>query len=322
MELDIIIHKGRPDKPAVILIHGLGMDKDFWVAPLDTKIFVRNVPLKIFAATRPRPCAIQKRKKLTVGNIPQKIDNLWTSLVEKEFNTICWSQRRPVGPISAAVEELNEIMCQVKSLFSKRPVALIGHSRGGLIARKLLEKKIPEIKALITLSTPHAGSGLAQFGRYLAPISAALRSMLPRNTHGTVAEVIKRFSELVEGNGTKELLPGSEFYKNLKDSPVEGVNYLSFGGTKTKLLTVYKWKKKDEKIYPNPLFTIPDSLLKVFPASNLPYELRPGKGDLLVSVKSSMLPWASRHYNMPLNHISITWNKKVNNIIIEALDKI
>ncbi len=141
MELDITIHKGRIDKPVVIFIHGLGMDKNFWVNPLDTKIFAKNIPLKIFAATQPEPCSIQSKKRISLGKVPEKINNLCTVLKMKSFNVICWSQKRPVGPISAAVEELEGIMERVKKI-SGNSVALIGHSRGGLIARKLPIKNI------------------------------------------------------------------------------------------------------------------------------------------------------------------------------------
>ena len=41
--------------------------------------------------------------------------------------TICWSQRRPAGPINIAVEELHEIFVKAKKLFPGKPVVLIGH---------------------------------------------------------------------------------------------------------------------------------------------------------------------------------------------------
>ena len=322
MELDITIHKGNPDKPVVIFIHGLGMDKNFWINPLETKILAKNVPLKIFAATRPRPCLIQKKRKFTFGNIPEKINNIRSVLQNKGFNLVCWSQRRPVGPISLAVEELDEIVKRVGRVFPNKSIALIGHSRGGLIARKFMEENIPGIKVLITLSTPHAGSSLSRIGEYLAPLSPLLKRMLPKNTHGTISEVIKNVNDLLQGNALKELLPGSGFFKNLKDSRLKGVRYVSFGGKKTKLLTLYRWKRQGNKMYPKPVLTIPDSLIKILPASVCPGELISGKGDFMVTAESSLLPWAARHYNLTANHISITWNRKAINSTIEVLEGI
>ena len=322
MDLDITIHRGEAGKPVVIFIHGLGMDKNFWTDPLGTKIFARNIPLRVFAASRPRPASIKSGTKLTIGSVPKKIDTLWTALMDKGFNVLCWSQRRPVGPINAAVEELDEVIQRARRLFPKRPVALIGHSRGGLIARKSMEMKIPLVKALITLSTPHGGSSLSRIGKRLSPLSAFLKGLLPKDTHSTVSEVLKNLTDLLEGSALKELIPGSDFFMDLKDSPADGIKYMSFGGTRTELLTLYKWKKQGNKLYPKPLVTIPDSLIKIFPASVLPDELKPGKGDFMVTAESSVMPWAERHMNLPVNHISIIWNRRVINSVTEVLEGI
>lgn len=316
MYLDIAIEKGKKDKPAVIFIHGLGMDKNIWVDPLNTKIFARNIPLRVFTATKPKPCASLEGKKITLGKFPEDIKNLWASLKYEGFNLICWSQKRAAGPISIAVKELAEIMKKTKRLFPKTPIALVGHSRGGLIARKFMERKRPEVKALITISTPHAGSSLARLGKYLKPFPRVLKGILPRNAHNTISEIIKNVTNLLEGNALKELLPGSRFLKNLRDSPQKGVKYMSLGGIEPRLFTVYIWRRMDKKMYPRPLLSVPDSLLRVFPPFLGVDEITPGKGDGLVSAKSSLLPWASRHYNLRVNHLSILWNRKsINNII-------
>jgi pimeloyl-ACP methyl ester carboxylesterase len=323
MDLDITLIKGNTARPVVIFIHGLGVDKGIWTDPLETRIFAKNVPMKYFAARQPRICSLtsgKRRKKLTIGDIPERVDTLWDILKGRGFNLVCWSQRRPAGPISAAVEELEEVMGLVRKTFPGRTAAFICHSRGGLVARKFMEKGPPEIKALITVSSPHSGSSLALLRKYLGSVSSALRAILPENAHGTVSEVLKGLNDLIEGNATKELLPGSDFFNNLKDSPDPDVAYLSFGGTKTCLITVYTFKKRDDKLCPNPLLAIPDSLLRKFPASALPDELKSGKGDILVSAKSSRLPWASEHYNVPANHVTILWNKKVINRTVELLE--
>lgn len=322
MDLDITIHKGEADKPVVIFIHGLGMDKNFWTNPLETKIVAKNIPLKVFAATRPRPASIKSGKNLTIGSVPKKIDTLWTVLRDQGFNLLCWSQRRPVGPINAAVEELDEIIQRAGMLFPDKPLALIGHSRGGLVARKFMEGEVRGVKALITLSSPHRGSSLSRIGKRLSPLSAFLKGILPKDTHGTVSGVLKNVMDLLDGSALKELMPGSDFFTDLRDSAVDGINYLSFGGTKTELLTLYKWKKQGDALYPKPLLIIPDSLIKVFPASILPDELRPGKGDFMVTAESSVLPWAERHYDLNVNHISIIWNKTVIKRVSELLKRI
>lgn len=320
MDLDLTIHKGSADKPAVIFIHGLGVDKNMLVDPLQTKIFANNVPVKYLAARRPAASSLKNLKKLTIGMLPEKIDNVWSVMKELGFNLMCWSQARPVGPISSAVDELKNIVRIAGKTFPGKPVALIGHSRGGLIARKYMEDKIPGITSLITISSPHSGSSLAHLHKYLKPLSAAIKVILPKDTQSTAFEILRRFNELIEGNATRELLPDSDFFKELKDHPLEGVKYLSFGATRTQLLTIYRWEQMEKKLYPKPFLIIPDSLLKIFPSSVLPDELISGKGDIMVSAKSSVLPWADEHYNIAANHISILWNKKVINKIVEFLE--
>jgi pimeloyl-ACP methyl ester carboxylesterase len=326
MNLDITVHKGDPDKPVVIFIHGLGVNKGFWTDP-DTKVLARIIPLKVFAAKKPRPRAALSRgrvkyKKLTVGFIPEKTENLWSTVISHGFNAVCWSQSRPAGPIGAAVEELDKIVINATKLFPEKPVALIGHSRGGLVARKYMEKKPREIKALVTISSPHGGSSLSRLGTYLSPLAPALKRMLPGDTHGTVSVVLKNLNDLLEGSALKELLPGSSFLKNLKDPPINDVKYESFGGSRTRLLPLYSWQKQDDTIYPKALMTIPDSLLKLFPQSIIPEEITSGKGDFMVTTESSVLPWAQRHYNVSANHISISWHKKVIEKTLNVLNNI
>jgi pimeloyl-ACP methyl ester carboxylesterase len=322
MEFDATIHKGRADRPVIIFIHGLGNDKGIWLDLYNTKMFAKNLPVKIFAARRPGPCQVKNKKKLTIGDIPEKIDGLWAALNRREYNLVCWSQNRPAGPISAAVEELKQVVEMTRRVFPRKNVAFICHSRGGLVARKLMERRMPEVKALVTVATPHHGSSLALLGKYLKPLSSAVKTAIPKNTFGPVSNVLRRFNELIEGPAAKELLPGSDFFKKLNDAPDGGIRYLSFGGTSTRMMTVYKCEVRERNILPRPFLIIPDSFIKVLPAAMLPDEIIPGKGDIMVSAKSSILPWAESHYDVPANHLSILWHRKTIAKTIEILETI
>ncbi len=322
MALDITIHKGRADKPVVIFVHGLGTDKSIWISPLETKIFAKNIPLKYFAAIRPKATSKLQKGKITTGEIPDSVDSLWPILKSKGYNLVCWTQSRPVGPINAAVNDLKKIMLQVKKVFPEKPVALIGHSRGGLIARKYMELKSPQIKALITIASPHDGSSLSKIGKYLPFLSGVISNILPRETHGTISNILKRIIDLVDGNALKELMPGAEFFKHLKDTRSEKIHYLSFGGLQTEILNIYKWEKRGTGFYPKKLLTIPDSLLKFVPALAVPDEITSGEGDIMVTADSSVLPWASEHYNVKANHFTILWDRKVIKKTLEVLQKI
>lgn len=322
MDLDTTIHRGDPDRPVVIFIHGLGMNKYFWTDPVNTRVFGKNIPLKVFAASKPPVCSAEQRENLTLGIIPDQIKNIWTAVINRGFNAVCWSQRRPAGPLSAAVEELEAVCSGAKALFPGKSVALLCHSRGGLVARKFMEQNPSETRALITVSTPHKGSSLSRLGHYLSPLAPALKRILPKDTHGTISEVLKNANDLLEGSALEELLPGSDLFANLDDRKIKDVRYLSFGGKKTILFTVYKWKKQGVKLYPEPLLTVPDSIVKYLPRTIIPDEIIPGMGDFMVTTESSVLPWAPAHYNVSANHISITWNREVIKETLDLLEEI
>jgi len=322
VKLDLTIQKGSPDKPVAVFIHGFAVDKQIWINPLETKVFAKNIPLKYLSARRPAATSARQKKIITTGVIPERVDGLWSRLGKEGYTLACWSQRRPVGPVHAAVEELEEVMDRIQGLFPERPVALIGHSRGGLVARKFMERKNPQIKVLITIASPHAGSSLSKIGKYLSPLRGALKNILPVETHGTAARTLKRIHDLIEGNALKELIPGSDFFRHLKDSPSKAIEYVSFGGEKTELVNLYRWEKRDRKMRPKKLLTIPDSLLKFIPASAIPDEITPGKGDIMVTAKSAVLPWASEHINLKANHFTILWDRRMISKTMEVLGRI
>ena len=322
MELDITIHKGHPEKPVIVFVHGLAMDKYFWLDPLETRAFAKNVPLRFLAAVKPRPAAISRRSKITIGNIPKKVKTLWSNVIGEGFNALCFSQRRPVGPISAAVEDLEEVMAVLKKHFKGLPSAFICHSRGGLIARKYMARKCPEIKALITIATPHRGSSLSKISRYIAPLTKPVKAIVPKNSVSTVSKIIHNLQDLIGGSALKELMPDSHFIQNLHDKPVQGRYYLSFGGRKPGLLRIYRWEETLDTMRAHSIMTIPDSLLKFIPTAAVPDEFKPGKGDFMVTAESAVLPWSSEHHNLQANHFTIAWNKKVIEKTMEVLRKI
>ncbi len=322
MNLDITIHKGDPSKPVVIFIHGLGVDKGFWTDPVNTKVLGGGVPMNVFGARKPRPSTARKTRVITVGTLPGKTENLWHAVTNSHFNALCWSQTRPVGPIRIAVKELNEVVVKMQKLFPGRPIAFIGHSRGGIIARKYMDEKKHRVQGLITIASPHRGSSLSKIGTYLSPLAPALKKVLPQHTHGTASEIISRVIDLLDGKALKELLPGSDFLKNLNDVPHDDINYLSFGGTRATVLTLYRWKKQGAKTCPVPFMTIPDSLVNLLPSRIIPEEIVTPKGDFMVTAKSAVLPWAKAHYNVAANHIAISWNKKVIEKTLELLEAI
>lgn len=295
MKLDAISYKGKDDKPAVIFIHGLGMDKNIWVNPGSSRILGGIFPLKILISR------IEEEQS-------ENIQTLFDDLKLRDYSVITWSQRRPAGPIDSAVKELHEIIIEAQKM-TKAGIILIGHSRGGLIGRKYLLKKDKSINGFITISTPHKGSTVARIAKYLSPLVSMINPLVPNGDKGTLSFSIKRILEFLKSRALKEILPGSNFFTSLHDKPLDGVYYVSLGGTNPTLFNIYN-------------FSFPNVLEKVIPENLYPEEMKRGRGDGLVSVESSRMPWCNEHYNFDLNHAAILFDKDVRNILCDIIGRI
>lgn len=296
MILDTVSHNGNDDKPAVIFIHGLGMDKNIWVNPSNSRILGGMFPLKILLS--------RKSSEKQSGDI----HTLFDDFKAKGYSVISWSQRRPAGPIDSAVSELKEIVKTAHKM-TKSGIILIGHSRGGLIGRKYLLKKDKSINGFITISTPHKGSTVARIAKYLSPLVSMINPLVPNGDKGTLSFSIKRILEFLKSRALKELLSGSNFFKSLQDRPYDWISYTSVGGTNPTLFSIYN-------------FSFPDVFEKVIPENLYPEEMKKGRGDGLVSAESSKIPWCNEHYNFDLNHAEILFDESVREILVKTVDRI
>jgi pimeloyl-ACP methyl ester carboxylesterase len=338
MKLDIAFTKGSIDKPAIIFIHGLGMDKDIWVNPLKSRILGGKLPLNIFLRERPsvRDFGVSRDKpkeeipELSPGVQPKCLETLFNDLKLKKYPVITWSQRRPSGPIDSVVSELEEIMKLAKDL-SKAGIILVGHSRGGLIGRKyLFQKEEPFIRGLITISSPHQGSSIAKLACYLKPLVSFVSPFFSGADKGTLSSSVKHVLDFLKSKALKELLPQSSFLKSLKDGPLDGIHYVSLSGTKPTLFSLYRWRwnsVREDKSYrwslrPEEIFSIPEIFEKVIPDKFYPAEITDGKGDGLVSAESAKIPWSNEHYNFSLNHAQMLFDKNVRDLLVTSIEKI
>ncbi len=287
MILDIVRNEGDKSKYAIVFIHGLGMDKNIWLDPSKSRILGGMFPLKVLLRKYP------------------KVKTVFNDLSKFNYPLITWSQRNPAGEIDTVVKELNEIM-SIASNMTKAGIIIICHSRGGLIARKYLMNQVVPIKALITISTPHRGSSLAKISKYLSPIVSLFFPFVPEGRRNSTRSAIRKIMQFLRSKALNELLPDSEFFLSLNDSPIEGVKYFSIGGTIPTLFRLYK-------------MSFPDILEKIIPAGLFPDEFRKNKGDGLVTVESSKLQWAQEHCNFPCNHAGILFNKNVRNYIMKII---
>lgn len=337
MNADTAFTKGNLNKPAIIFIHGLGMDKDIWVNPLKSRILGGRLPLNIFLREKPptKDFGLSRDKPkreipgLSTGAQPKCLETLFTDLKLRKYPVVTWSQRRPSGPIDSAVSELDETITFAKEL-TKAGIILVGHSRGGLIGRKYLsQKKEPPVMGLITISTPHQGSSIARLVCYLKPLASFISPFFSKAEKGTLSSTIKHVLDFLKSRALKELLPQSTFFKSLKDSPLNWISYISLSGTKPTLFSLYRWHwdpVSEGKSYrwflkAEELFSIPEIFQKLIPHKFYPDEITKGKGDGLVSAESSKIPWCNKHYIFSLNHAQMLFDKDVRDLLIKTIEK-
>lgn len=327
-ELDLSIHYRNPDMPAIVFIHGLGMDKNIWLNPFNSRILGGKLPLTILLGEKPEIIKLKssenfKKLKLSSGKPPEKLHTLLHRLKEKDFPVITWSQKRPAETIDRVVAELNEILEYAKNI-TKNDIIIITHSRGGLIARKYLMKNHKSIKALITIACPHKGSSLANIASYLSPIISFVRPLISFTEKNNSSTTIKRLIDFINSEALKELLPESPFFKTLNDEPKSSIKYISVGGTNPSLLRIYKYNliKESAEIFavPEEFFIIPDSLKKIIPDNLFPNEWKTGKGDGLVSTDSARFPWDCEHFNFNANHASILFDSHVIDFLVKKIE--
>lgn len=335
MHLDIQLREGRRSKPAVIFIHGLGMDKDIWVNPLKSRILGGKFPLTTLLSKKPDPMACTQtgrknaryRQKFTLGDTPVRMQTLFDDFRKENYPVITWSQQKPAAPIDRSVEELRRIVRLAQTL-TDNGIVLVGHSRGGLIGRTYSEQNDPSIKSLVTIATPHHGSSVAMIAKYISPFVTLISPFFPEKEKGTFSFAVRRTIEFLKSEALEEILPQSGYYSTLHDNPISGVSYMTIGGTDPVLFSVYRWREAEGKgkssaplLIPDELFSIPFIFKKIIPMKIYPEELKKGLGDGLVSVFSSALPWEHEHYTFELNHAEILFDKVVRDTVLKSVKR-
>ena len=311
MKISIKTHGGKPEMPVVILIHGLGMNNYFWVDPKKCLVLGGLAPLTVFLTD------VVKKPNNTIsfGSVDSDIQGLWHCLENEGFSLASWTQKQPLGPIQIAIAELKTALETVRNKWPGKKIYLIGHSRGGLIARRfLLEEPANDIEGLITIASPHSGTDMAKFSRYLKPAGVLLEKIIPGQSKVMLTKALGRLSAFLQSPAIEELTPDSEFMASIKKTLPKQLKKLSFGGTSPALFQlIVRLPSNNYKI-----IRFPDMLTAPILSGHLPRELTPGLGDALVSAKSAKLS-GSTHYDFPDNHVRAAYDHRIHTIILDFL---
>ncbi len=292
------------DKPVLIFIHGHSLSKQSWIAPYNEKIQNCNIKFK-YLLTDYKHTPTEKNagvhenppqhtflqfglsKPLEYLDLPPK--SLWFFFKENGYNMVTWSQKSPNGSIENAIAELNNyIIPTAKKIFNTDKFVLIGHGRGGLIARKYTElynDKRKDVSGIIMLGTPNQGTNLSQFAKELSVLfsslcifideEAPLSSLSSMILHGVPdplkinltlldeaiekqALIIKNiktfFNELqifLTTEALKEMSTVSDFISNLRNEKKDSVYYASICGDENTFTKLYLWFYKPTSFIPH-----------------------------------------------------------------------
>jgi len=306
------------------------MDQRIWVSPEESRILGGRFPVSLLVSEKPESEDVGERhgvKRFSFGRPRKDLSTLFHDLKKRGHTVITWSQRRPSAEIDIAAAELREVTTLYRDC-CRSGIILIGHSRGGLIARTHLASGDPMVRCLLTLATPHGGSRMARWARYLSPIASLLDQLLPEPEKGTAMYTIKKLTEFLSSRAVRELLPDSLFFRSINDGPVEAVRYFSAGGNDPHLFSLYRTVAKaagkggtDCTVRMQKVFSVPEVLEAALPGKLLPDEMKKGKGDGLVSVASSRLAWAHEHQVFDINHAGILFDPAVRQKAINFLER-
>lgn len=323
MRLPLIFLKGLPDRHAIVFIHGLGMNALQWVSPSETRIFGGALPFSAITRMPPEPLTIKKKprvlpERFTTGN-PIPLETSFSDLYRRGYTVVTWNQTKPLKSIKYALDELKRVV-QFAETLTEKGVILIGNSRGGLIGRLFLENYPEKVKALITIATPHRGSTLATWINHLSKVAKFVEpvsKLFPERAE----KIIKRLSDFISSEGVKELLPESPLIKSLnKKIKTDKIYFIA--GSSPNLFNIYKWKYKKEEnliLYPEKLFSFPNSLFSLFPEKTIPSEWKEGDG--LVSVESAVDNYGKCKI-FKLNHGEIIVKKLSREFILQIVENI
>lgn len=355
-----IVCGSDPTRPAILLVHGLHQDARTWTTPSSTELaydYQQDPGNRRIGKTHNsgnKGIYEVGTSKWLYGSEKgraewDRANNWFDFLVARGFTVATWSQEKlrmsDAMPSSREAFDSFLVLTAARSPGAPPPVALIGHSRGGLVIRQLLKEmgSKSRVKWVITLHSPHQGSELGRNPGKLAGeivdlidccappvVTAPLKLQLKT----LAVEAVRPMTKSLMEDETRELSPGSPLIRNLEtgEKKLDDVTYYTFGGTNPRVYRLYLWLFDAESEVPQYSTELgqhfiwrvkPVEITGVSPIldkiRDFAPEVAPGRGDALVSDASSRLPW-STHSTSELNHAELLWNQPLMSKVARLID--
>lgn len=336
-----------PTLPAILLIHGNHESAADWTQPshMDYNYDYRNAPSPRSLGSKSYPGTgifkVGRSDKMDVDR-----DNWFDFLSGKGFTVATYTQRP--GTIAEVLDQSDSAYVQFMkdtaglNPTSPPPVAVIAHSRGGLVIRHVLKREggMGRLRWVITIHSPHQGSEMARVPERIADeaVAAVGGAHLPGPAHDAlrtmVMEMARHLYAFIDDQ-SRELAPGSKMLQDLEkgERPVENVRYFTFGGTNPNYYRFYTWVFTPGSAVPQyhglkQYFKWEVKAVEIGPASpmyasvrHIAPEITPEQGDGLVADQAARLPSyiPSTHETDQLNHAEIFWNRPLQQRVVQIL---
>ena len=228
---------------------------------------------------------------------------------------------------------------------SHRRIVLMGHSRGGVLARQVLvdlrradAPVLRRISTCITLHAPNQGSNIANVAITVDAVASDWKALIDQQPVAPVwkwalGRAVDKFFGFVHEEAGAAVFPdyavGSPVLAALAAAePVPGIRYFTFGGTRSSLFNLRAWPFTVDSYVPrsnNPPFhwrTTYQKILAVPPP--LPHngplpELTPGAGDACVAAAATRLPF-STHRDNNISHAEALWDAALKGQVAAIVD--
>jgi pimeloyl-ACP methyl ester carboxylesterase len=274
-------------KPVVILVHGLGGDRNDWMNPFQERNWPyehERKPEEQVMGTHSRP-PLAKMPGLDTRYFfsPRYASNSrgvggsddrswWNALAAAGFTLFTYSEvsgllmplsQGPVAEFKRFMEVLQADLLRDPA-YVARPVVILAHSRGGLISRAYLSDpevkgdkagRFPAVCGLITLSTPHQGSSMGLLDDKVIDFLNKVDKVAPELPNDVGSKLIATLKAKVDayvGATGDELEPDSPFFRAMaaQEPPKPGIRFISVGGTSSRFLRVYFWTFSPDSLLP------------------------------------------------------------------------
>jgi len=325
----------RSDREVILLLHGTGGNKFEWSFPPwrglnydhEHRPEDRHSNNHRFPPVNPLDVVLD-------FSLSDKRDvRCWTSILTALGHTVIYySQDGADDRIDVALDQLENLIVPfirdevlTGPLTGKR-VVIIGHSRGGILARLYLARHANDaaawIQHVITLCSPHAGTNAPRAARRLRDEIEALvfggfpavaRLLFPPLEHLPLIG-----ADVEPTDAQAQLVPEDPLFGDLSmpdDTP--DIGFHTYGGSSVTLTRVYYWQYTLDSFVPRwdfldilPHFDWTKFPIEILPVSpildSLPNDLvfaeqREGQGDICVTIESAQLPGVP-HQSLPINH--------------------